>query len=305
MNERKRKMTISNALRNLYYERKARKKVQLSRSKFGTFLIFLFLFIIGAFMALPLVYSVVQAFKPLNEIYAYPPKFFVREPTLDNFYQVYELANNLWVPLSRYVLNSVFISVSGTLFYVIIASLAAYPLAKVNFPGKKICSLLIVLMILFRTEVTEVPRYVIIAELGMVNTYWSVLLPALSGSFGVFLMQQFIVSAVPESILEAARLDGASEGMLFGKIVIPCVRPAWLTLIIFTFQSLWNTSGTKYIYSENLKMLPSVLTTIASGGIARAGAASAVSLILMIPPIVIFIISQSSVMETMSQSGLK
>ena len=162
-------MTISNALRNLYYERKARKKVQLSRSKFGTFLIFLFLFIIGAFMALPLVYSVVQAFKPLNEIYAYPPKFFVREPTLDNFYQVYELANNLWVPLSRYVLNSVFISVSGTLFYVIIASLAAYPLAKVNFPGKKICSLLIVLMILFRTEVTEVPRYVIIAELGMVT----------------------------------------------------------------------------------------------------------------------------------------
>lgn len=298
-------MTISNTFKNFYNERKARKKVHLSRSAGGTFLIFLFLFLVGCFMALPLVYTVVQAFKPINEIYAYPPKFFVRNPTLDNFYQVYELANNLWVPFSRYILNSVFLSVAGTLLYVIIASLAAFPLAKINFPGRGLFSLLIVLMILFRTEVTDIPRYVIIAKMGIVNTYWAVLLPALSGSFGVFLMKQFIVSSIPDSILEAGRLDGASEGMIFRKIVIPCVRPAWLTLVIFTFQGLWNTTGTNYIYSENLKMLPSVLSTIAAGGIARAGAASAVSLILIIPPIVIFIISQSSVMETMSQSGLK
>ena len=196
-------MSISDTFKNLYNERKARKRVRLSRSAGGTFLIFLFLFLVGCFMALPLVYTAVQAFKPLNEIYAYPPKFFVREPTLDNFYQVYELANNLWVPFSRYILNSVFISVVGTLLYVVIASLAAFPLAKINFPGKTLFSLLIVLMILFRTEVTDVPRYVIIAKLGIVNTYWAVLLPALSGSFGVFLMRQFIVSSIPDSLLEA------------------------------------------------------------------------------------------------------
>ncbi len=296
---------ITKGIHSFIEERKARKRVRLSRSKTGTFLIFLFLAIVGSFMALPLVYTVVQSFKPINEIYAYPPKFFVKNPTLDNFHQVVELANNLWVPLSRYIFNSVFVSVVGTFTYVIVASLAAYPLAKVKFPGKVFFSQLIVWMILFRPEVTAVPQYVIISSLGMVNTYFAILLPALAGSFGVFLMRQFMVTAIPDSILEAARLDGAGESKLFFEIVIPCVKPAWLTLIIFTFQSLWNSTGMQYIYSEDMKMLPSVLSSIGAGGLARAGATAAVGLILMIPPIVIFIISQSSVMETMSQSGMK
>lgn len=286
-------------------EIKSRKRVRLSRSAGGTFVIFLFLIIMGVFMALPLVYSVVQAFKPINELFAYPPKFFVKNPTLDNFYQVFELANNLWVPLSRYVFNSVLVSVLGTFLYVIIASLAAYPLAKVNFPGRAAVSALIVWMILFRPEVTAVPQYIIISKLKMVNTYWAILLPAMAGSFGVFLMRQFMVSSIPDAVLEAARLDGAGEMRIFRQIVLPCVRPAWFTLTIFTFNGLWNTTGLTYIYTEDLKTLPSVLQTISAGGMARAGAASAVSMILMIPPILIFIICQSSVMETMSQSGMK
>ncbi len=288
-----------------YDELRSRRRVRLSRSAGGTVCIFLFLLIVGAFMALPIVYSVVQAFKPMEEIFAYPPKFFVRNPTADNFRQVFRLADSLSVPFLRYVANSVTISVIGTAFYVVIASLTAYPLAKVRFPGSVILSQIIVWTLLFRQEVTAIPQYVVIAKLGMVDTYWAILLPAMAGTMGVFLMKQFIISAIPDATLEAARIDGAGEYRIFFRIVMPSVKPAVMTLVIFTFQSMWNATGVQYVYSEQLKMLPSMLQTIAAGGIARTGAGAAVSVILMIPPILIFILSQSSVMETMSHSGLK
>ena len=277
----------------------------LSRSKGGNFLVIIFLGLVALFMALPAYYSVIQSLKPIEELFAYPPKFFVRNPTLSNYSFAIRLASSSWVPFSRYLMNSVFISVTGTVVYVLIASLAAYPLAKADVPGKKILVSLVVWMLLFSTEVTAIPRYIVIAKLGMIDTYWAILLPTLSASFGTFLMRQFIGNAVPDAVLEAARIDGASEYRIFWKIVIPCARPAWLTLVIFTFQSMWNATGGNYIYSEELKTLPSVLSTIAGGGIARSGAGCAVAVFLMLPPVIIFIISQSSIMDTMAHSGLK
>ena len=275
--------------------------VRLSRSAGGTAAIFLFLIVIGVFMALPIVYSLVQSIKPMEEIFAYPPKFFVKNPTFDNYIQVYQLCQNLWVPLSRYVFNSLFISVLGTVVYVFIASATAFPLSKHKFPGKAVITAVIIWALLFRSEVTGVAQYIIISGLGMIDTYWSMLLPPLAGTFGVFLMMQFMESAIPDSVLEAARIDGASEYRIFYGIAMP----AWLTLVIFTFQSFWNATGVSYIYDESLKTLPSVLGNIASGGIARTGATSAVAVILLVPPIVIFIISQSSMTETMAHTGLK
>ncbi|MBR4073298.1 MAG: carbohydrate ABC transporter permease [Clostridia bacterium] len=256
-------------------------------------------------MALPIVYSLVQSIKPLEEIFAYPPKFFVKHPTFDNYIQVYQLCQNLWVPLSRYIFNSLFISVIGTVVYVFVASMAAFPLSKHKFPGRPVVAAVIVWALLFRPEVTGVAQYMIISGLSMIDTYWSMLLPPLAGTFGVFLMMQFMESAIPESVLEAARIDGASEYGIFYRIVMPSVKPAWLTLVIFTFQSYWNATGVSYIYDESLKTLPSVLSNISSGGLARAGASSAVAVILLVPPIIIFIISQSSMTETMAHSGLK
>ena len=292
-------------MKKLLKFKRDKKRVSLSRSFGGTFVIFLFLVIIGTFMALPIVYSIVQSIKPLEEIFAYPPKFFVKNPTVDNYIQVYQLCQNLWVPLSRYVFNSLFISVVGTIVYVFIASMAAFPLSKHKFPGKVIISLVIVWALLFRPEVTGVAQYIIISKLGMINTYWSMLLPPLAGTFGVFLMMQFMQTAIPDSLLEAARIDGAKEYRIFFSIAMPAVKPAWLTLVIFTFQSFWNATGVSYIYDESLKTLPSVLTNISSGGLARSGASSAVAVILLIPPIIIFIISQSSMTETMAHTGLK
>ncbi len=292
-------------MKKLFKLKSDKKRVSLSRSFGGTFVIFLFLVIIGTFMALPIVYSIVQSIKPLEEIFAYPPKFFVKNPTVDNYIQVYQLCQNLWVPLSRYVFNSLFISVVGTVVYVFFASMAAFPLSKHHFPGKVIISLVIVWALLFRPEVTGVAQYIIISKLNMINTYWSMLLPPLAGTFGVFLMMQFMQTAIPDSLLEAARIDGAKEYRIFFSIAMPAVKPAWLTLVIFTFQSFWNATGVSYIYDESLKTLPSVLTNISSGGLARSGASSAVAVILLIPPIIIFIISQSSMTETMAHTGLK
>lgn len=281
------------------------RKKRLSRSLGGNIAVFLFLAIVSFFMVIPLFYAVIQAFKPIDEIFAYPPKFFVKHPTFNNFVIVFELCQNLWVPFSRYLFNSLFVSIVGTVGSIIIASMMAYPLSKMNFPGKTVINLTIVWALLFRTEVLSVSQYLIISKLHMLNTYWALLLPAMSGTFGVFLMRQFMESSVPDATLEAARIDGAGDARIFRSIVMPSVKPALLTLVIFTFQSLWNATGISYIYDERLKTLPSVLSTIAAGGIARAGAGSAVALLLMIPPIVIFVISQSSIMETMAQSGLK
>lgn len=279
--------------------------VKLSRSLGGTISISLFLLVVGVFMALPIVYSIIQSVKPMEEIFAYPPKFFVKHPTFDNYIQVYQLCQNLWVPLSRYIFNSLFVSVVGTVVYVLIASAAAFPLSKHSFPGKVVLTAIIILALLFRPEVTGVAQYIIISGLGMIDTYWSILLPPLAGTFGVFLMMQFMETAIPDSVLEAARIDGASEYRIFYNIAMPAVKPAWLTLVIFTFQSFWNATGVSYIYDESLKTLPSVLSNISSGGLARAGASSAVAVILLIPPIIIFIISQSSMTETMAHTGLK
>jgi ABC-type glycerol-3-phosphate transport system permease component len=285
-------------------KRKINKKKRLTRSRGGDAVIFMFLGICGVFSVLPLIYTVVNAFKPLNELFLFPPRFFVRHPTLDNFTTMIQLASNMWVPFTRYLFNSLFIAIFGTVAYIIIASLAAYPLAKHKFPGSALFFQVVVSAILFRPEVTGIPQYIIISKLGMVNTYFAILLPIFAGSFGVFLMRQFMVT-FPTDTIEAAKIDGASEYKIFWSIVMPSVKPGWLTLGIFTFQGLWNTTGVQYIYDESMKVLPTVLSQIATAGIARAGAGSAVALFLMIPPIVFFVISQSSVIETMSHSGLK
>lgn len=292
--------------RELKMNIRARKKVKLSRSSAGNIGVLIFLLLICSFMVLPMLYAVLQAFKPLDEIFLYPPRFFVRNPTLSNFSDAFYLTESMGVPLLRYVFNSLFVTVVGTTLYIIVASAAGYSLSKGSYTGKALLTSLVVWALLFRPEVTSIPRYIIVSKLGMVDTYWALILPALASTLGVFLIQQFVTVAIPDATLEAARIDGASEYSIFFRIVIPGIKPALLTAVIFTFQSFWNSvDGTQFIYSETLKSLTNVLSTIATGGIARAGAGAAVSVILMVPPIVVFLISQSSVMETMTHSGLK
>ncbi len=281
------------------------KKMKLYRSTGGNIVIFIFLTLLSCFMILPMFYAIIQSLKPMEEIFAYPPKFFVVNPTFNNYLQAMRIADNLYVPFSRYVVNSVLVSVIGTGSYVFIAAASGYALAKGKFPGCVLISSLVVWTMLFSGSVTAIPQYVIISGMGMVDSHWAVILPALADTMGIFLMKQFVLSSIPDSVLEAARIDGAGEFKILTKIVFPNIKPACATLVIFTFQALWNNAGSTYIYTESQKLLPTVLSSISAAGLARAGASAAVSVLLMIPPIAIFLYSQSSVMETMSHSGLK
>lgn len=287
------------------YRNKRRGRIRGVRSRTGTIFIFVILLLACAFSAMPLIYSVAQSLKPLEELYAFPPRFLVVNPTMENYEKLFQLTDSLWVPFSRYLFNSLFVAVVGTVVYVIIAAMAAYALAVGSFPGAKLLNHIIVKALLFSSPVLMVSQYLILSRTGMLNTYRAMLLPALAAPLGLFLMRQFILQMIPVSILEAARMDGAGTFRTFFCVVMPMVKPAWLTLSIFTFQSLWAGAGAAYIYKEEYKVLPTVLNQIAAGGTARAGVAAAASVILIIPPVLFFLLVQSRVIETMSASGIK
>jgi ABC-type glycerol-3-phosphate transport system permease component len=283
---------------------KAVSEKKLNRSFAVTFLLFGLLALFGAFMALPLIYTINHAFKPLDEIFLFPPRFFVRNPTMNNFYDLISLMGNSWVPFSRYVSNTIFIAVIGTIGHVLFASAAAYPLAKYKFPGSKVLFNIVVLSLMFSPHVTAIPNYMIMSRVGWIDTHASIIIPAWAFPLGLFLMKQFM-EQIPLALLEAAKIDGATEYRIYWQIVMPNVKPAWLTLIILRFPALWGSDGGSFIYSENLKTLNYALGQIVQGGIARAGVGAAVGLILMVVPITLFIISQSSVIQTMATSGIK
>ncbi|HHV51465.1 MAG TPA: carbohydrate ABC transporter permease [Clostridiales bacterium] len=284
--------------------RRVKKSRKLNRSRAGNILMFLFLIGFAVYSALPLVLIVLQSIKPINELFVYPPKFYVINPTLNNFKQLSSLMSTTWIPFSRYVFNSLFISVIGTVGHIVVASMCAFPLAKLNLKGGNFIFQVIVLSLMFAPSVSDIVNYQTMSNLGLLDTYLAILVPALGSSLGLYIMKQFM-SQIPDSLIESASIDGASTFRIFWKIIMPNVKPAWLTLAIFSFQNLWNNANTTYIYSEPLKSLPYALNQIVSGGIIRAGAGAAVSVILLIVPMALFILTQSRIIETMSTSGMK
>ena len=275
------------------------------RSIGGNIGTFIFLLIIALFMLLPLVFVVSSAFKPLSELFIFPPKLFPMNPTLDNFKDLSSLLGDSWLPFSRYVFNSLAVTVIGTFGNIIFSSMAAYVLSKHDFPGKNILFQTVVLSLLFSTVVTGIPNYIIITKLHMINTVWALILPLLPSSLGLFLMKQFMDQMIPDTLLEAARLDGAGENRIFFSICLPLVKPAIMTLLIYSFQGIWNSTGGSYIFDEKLKTLPTALNNVITSGISRTGVSSAVSLLLILPPIAVFLFAQSNVLQTMATSGMK
>ena len=281
-----------------------RKFKRRNRSLGGDIVLVLILGSFGAFSLFPLLYTVTSAFKPFSEIFIFPPKLTVDNPTLDNFFDLGTIVEEFAVPLSRYIFNTLTITGLGTFGTVMLGAMAAFPIAKYQFPGSKVMSSLIVYALMFSTSVTAIPNYLIMSSLHIIDTYWAVILPAVGGTLGLYLMKNFMVQ-VPDEMLEAAKIDGASEFGIFFRIVMPLCKPAWITLIILSFQQMWGTTGGIFIYSEELKPLSYVLSQLVSGGISRTGVASAVSLIMILVPISVFVVSQSNVIETMATSGIK
>ena len=280
-------------------------KVVLSRSAGGDAGITFVLTILGIFMFLPMFYVLMQSLKPLDELWMYPPKFIVMRPTLTNFRDLFILMNDSWVPFSRYIFNTVLTSVAGTFGHLFLASMCAYALAKIKFPGGKAIFSTIRTSLMFHSTVTAVTSFIIMSSLKMIDTYLAIIIPSWGYTLGLYLMKQFMDSSVPDTVLESARLDGASEIRTYWTIAMPMVKPAWLTLIIYSFQNLWNAGSSIYIYSEQLKSFNYAIGQITAGGIKRAGASAAATVVMMAVPILVFVISQSNIIETMGSSGMK
>ncbi len=284
--------------------RRHRKRHKPNRSAGGNFAIFTFLILFGLFMAFPLVYAINSAFKPLDEIFVYPPRLFVQNPTFDNFQDLFVIMSKSWVPFSRYLFNTAFITIVGTGGHLLIASMGAYVLAKYEFPGSKTFFRIVITALMFNGYVTAIPNYLVMSKIGWIDTVWAVVVPAFAAPMGLFLMKQYM-EGIPNALIEAAKIDGAKEWKVYTTIVMPMVKPAWLTLMILSIQSLWNTRASNFIYSEELKTLPYAFGQIVSGGIARAGVGAAVSLVMMFVPVTAFIIVESNIIETMASSGIK
>ena len=280
-------------------------KVVLNRSAGGDFGITFMLVVLGVFMFLPMYYVVIQSLKPLDELWMFPPRFIVMNPTFNNFKDLFTLMNTSWVPFSRYIFNTVFVSVVGTTGNLFCSSMAAYAMAKIKFPGRKWMFETVRTSLMFHATVTSITNFFIMSMLGMLDTYWALIVPAFCTSLGLYLMKQFMDTGVTDAVLESARLDGASEFRTFWVIAMPMVKPAWLTLIVYSFQGLWNAGSSIYIQSEQLKSFNYAIQQILAGGIKRAGAGAASTVIMMMVPILVFVITQSNIIETMGSSGMK
>lgn len=290
---------------NTFFHKKRSAYKRYTRSKFVTFIIALFLILAGLFTILPLIYSILTSFKPLEELLKFPPAFFVSRPTLQNYRQLPSIIASLSVPLSRYVFNSLFISLITTAGHVIVAAMAAFAMSKGRYKGLAVIFLIVQFSLLYNSYTLAIPQYIIMSKLRLVDTYWVYILPYLPSSLGVFLIKQYMDSSIPDALLEAAYIDGAGEFKMFCRIVMPNSKPAWMTLIMFAFRDLWSLQPQGTIFTEELKLLPNVMSTIVSGGIARSGSAMAAMVLLMIPPLLVYLVSQSSIVETMTTSGIK
>lgn len=279
------------------------KKVKMSK-------VLLYVFMLGlvAFTSMPLIYLVSTAFKPLDELFVYPPQFFVRKPTLQNFVDLLTAVNGSVVPFSRYIFNSLFVTVAIVSGTVIISSMGAFALVKYHPPGSKAIFAVVLAALMFSHHVTAIPTYMIVNGLGIINTYWALIIPKLAVAYNFFLMKQFS-EQFPDEIMESARIDGANEWAIFWKIAMPNMKPAWATLIVFSFMSSWNDYMTPLIYttSQAMKTLPLALQTISGGAgvVARTGAMGASALLTTMPTIIIFTAMKARVMETMTHSGIK
>ncbi|MBQ9865437.1 MAG: carbohydrate ABC transporter permease [Lachnospiraceae bacterium] len=286
------------------YKKPLIKRRKANRSISGDIALYIFLALVALIMAFPLIYAVEAALKPLDELFMFPPRVFARRPTLNNFADLFVTMGKGWVTFSRYLFNTVFITFVGTAGHLFIASMAAFVLAKYDFPGGQGFFKIVTTAMMFNWYVCAIPNYIIISKLGWVDTYWAIIIPALAAPIGLFLMKQFM-EGLPTALIEAAKIDGANEWTVFSTIVMPNVKPAWMTLIIFQVQALWNNRASMYIYSEEKKPMVFALQQIQAGGIARTGQGAAVLVVTMIVPILIFVFSESQILETMASSGIK
>ncbi len=267
------------------------------------------LVLLAIFMALPIVYIFVTAFKPLNELFAYPPRFTVRRPTLENFARISSVMEESGIPITRYLANSLFSALIVVVCTVAMSVSAGYILSKKRFRCKNLLLTINNMALMFVPAAVKIPRYLVMERLNLLDLFVSNILPLLAMPVGLFLIKQFI-DQVPDALIEAARIDGASDFTIVWRIIVPIIKPAMVTVAILAFQTSWNSAeeSTLFINTDELRTFAFYLSSLTAGSttnVASQGMAAAASLILFVPNLIVFIAMQSKVLNTMAHSGIK
>ncbi|MCL2404491.1 MAG: carbohydrate ABC transporter permease [Defluviitaleaceae bacterium] len=260
---------------------------------------------------LPIIFIINHAFKPLSELFLFPPQFFVENPTFNNFRELVFALNLSAVPFTRYLFNSIIVTAAVVLFSVLFSTMGAYPLSKIKFKGKDLIFNTIILSLMFAPSTVTITRFLVVSNIRIMNTYFGHVLPLLAMPISIFLIKQFM-DQIPSTLSEAAKIDGASEWVIFYRIIVPNIRPAIGTAAILAFQAVWGNveTSTLYMTSESMNTLPFFISTLNAGllggaGVARQGASAAAGLLMFLPNLVIFVILQKSMMSTLVNSGIK
>ncbi len=260
------------------------------------------------FMALPLVFIANHAFKPMEELFAFPPTFFVKNATMENFTKLVKFSRTAGVPISRYIFNSVIVTALTVGLSLLFTTFAAFALAKLKFKGRSLMMTINQLAIMFVATAVLIPRYLVICNLGMIDSIWAHVLPLLAYPVSLFLVKQF-VEQVPDALIEAAYIDGATDMTIYRKIILPMTKPAIATAAILAFQQVWANMETSnyYINDDSMKTLTFYMNSLVNvnNTVSGQGMAAAATLIMFIPNLVLFIILQNNVMNTMAHSGIK
>lgn len=260
------------------------------------------------FMAMPIIFITNHAFKPMEELFAFPPTFFVKNATFENFTKLMKFSNTSGVPLSRYVFNSLLVTVLTVGLALLLTTMSAFALAKIKFKGRNMLVQINQIAIMFVATAVLIPRYLVICQMGLIDNVLAHVLPLVAMPVALFLVKQF-VEQVPDSLLEAAYMDGATDLDVYLKVIIPMIKPAIATAAILVFQQVWtNMETSNYFFNDDsMKTLTFYMNTLvnANNTVAGQGMSAAASLILFVPNLVLFIILQKNVMNTMASSGIK
>ncbi|MGB9678413.1 MAG: carbohydrate ABC transporter permease [Thermoanaerobacteraceae bacterium] len=264
---------------------------------------------LALFMILPIIFIFAHAFKPLDELFAFPPTFFPQKPTLENFKNLFSISTDSGIPISRYLFNSIFITFSVMILTIFISTAAAFALSKMKFKLKSFIFEMNTLALMFVSTAVTIPRYLLISKLHIIDTYFAHILPLIAMPVGLFLIKQFL-DQIPDSLIEAAKIDGASSFYIYRNIILPLIKPAIATVAILSFQIVWNNLETSnlYVNNESLRTFAFYMSTLTSNvgnNVAGQGMAAAATLIMFLPNLIIFIILQRNVMNTMAYSGIK
>lgn len=284
------------------------KRINPEKFERGQIKIMLIVLPLVIFMAMPLIYIINHAFKPMEELFAFPPRFFVRNPTLENFTKLIKFSRTSGTPLSRYVFNSVIVTILTVGLALLLTTMSAFALSKIKFKGRELMLQINQVAIMFVAVAVLIPRYIVICRLGLIDSIWAHVFPLVAMPVALFLVKQF-VDQVPDSLIEAAYMDGATDLHVYLKVILPMIKPAIATAAILVFQQVWTNMETSnyYFNDDSMKTLTFYMNSLVNvnNTVAGQGMSAAATMIMFLPNLILFCILQNSVMNTMANSGIK